>query len=195
MTHARAGLRCMVTIFLAALVHTGHADVPDNAQLQQQVRDTETAFAKTMTDRDHRAFVSFLADEAVFFSDGKVLRGRQQVADGWKALYEKPDAPSRVQLGANAGVPKPGEPVVEDKGEKLQAQKARLIDANNSHSLVELELTEGKNREVRRLFESQGLTVSRLQRTQIGPIKLGELPLGKWRALTEPEIKSLLPKI
>ncbi len=84
---------------------------------------------------------------------------------------------------------------VEHQGEKLQAQKARLIDANNSHSLVELELAEGKNREVRRLFESQGLTVSHLQRTQIGPIKLGELPLGKWRALTEPEIKSLLPKL
>jgi 23S rRNA pseudouridine2605 synthase len=84
---------------------------------------------------------------------------------------------------------------VEDKGEMLQAQKARLIDANNSHSLVELELAEGKNREVRRLFESQGLRVNQLQRTQIGPIKLGELPLGKWRALTEPEIKSLLPKI
>ena len=84
---------------------------------------------------------------------------------------------------------------VEHEGETLQAQKARLIDANNSHSLVELELAEGKNREVRRLFESQGLTVSRLQRTQVGPIKLGELPLGKWRALTEPEIKSLLPKL
>jgi pseudouridine synthase len=57
---------------------------------------------------------------------------------------------------------------------------------------VELELTEGKNREVRRLFESQGFTVKRLQRTQIGKIKLGELKLGRWRALTESEIKTLL---
>ncbi|MBI3849241.1 MAG: rRNA pseudouridine synthase [Verrucomicrobia bacterium] len=80
-------------------------------------------------------------------------------------------------------------------GEKLQAQNARLLAVNNSQSLVELELAEGKNREVRRLFESQGLTVRRLQRTQIGKIKLGELPSGKWRTLTEPEIKSLLPKI
>jgi 23S rRNA pseudouridine2605 synthase len=51
---------------------------------------------------------------------------------------------------------------------------------------------EGKNREVRRLFESQGATVRRLQRVQIGKIKLGELKPGKWRALTEPEINSLL---
>ena len=58
--------------------------------------------------------------------------------------------------------------------------------------MAELELMEGKNREVRRLFESQGLSVKRLQRMQIGKIKLGELKPGRWRTLTEPEIKSLL---
>jgi 23S rRNA pseudouridine2605 synthase len=47
---------------------------------------------------------------------------------------------------------------------------------------------------VRRLFESQGLTVRRLQRTQIGKIKLGELKPGRWRALTDVEIKTLLLK-
>jgi 23S rRNA pseudouridine2605 synthase len=81
---------------------------------------------------------------------------------------------------------------VEHEGERLRAEHARLVDANNSHSIVELELAEGKNREVRRLFESQGLLVERLQRTQIGPIRLGELPEGRWRALTPAEVKSLL---
>ena len=80
-------------------------------------------------------------------------------------------------------------------GEKLKARRARLVSANNSHSIVELELTEGKNREVRRLFESQNLMVHRLQRVQIGPIKLGQLPTGKWRALSATEIKSLLPAL
>jgi 23S rRNA pseudouridine2605 synthase len=75
-------------------------------------------------------------------------------------------------------------------GEKLQAESARQISRNT----VELELSEGKNREVRRLFESQGLTVERLQRTQIGKIKLGELKTGRWRALTETEIRTLLLK-
>jgi 23S rRNA pseudouridine2605 synthase len=78
------------------------------------------------------------------------------------------------------------------EGEKLKAEKARVLSTNNSKSLVELELAEGKNREVRRLFESKGLTVSQLVRTQIGKIKLGELRSGKWRTLTEAEIKSLL---
>jgi 23S rRNA pseudouridine2605 synthase len=81
---------------------------------------------------------------------------------------------------------------VTEGGERLKAEKARLLSANNTASVVELELGEGRNREVRRLFASQGLEVSRLVRTQIGKIKLGELPGGKWRTLTEAEIKSLL---
>jgi len=78
------------------------------------------------------------------------------------------------------------------EGDMLKAEQVRILKAAQGHSLVELTLHEGKNREVRRLFESQSLTVDKLQRTQIGPIKLGELPKGKWRTLTAAEIKSLL---
>ena len=78
------------------------------------------------------------------------------------------------------------------EGERLKAERARLLRASRSQSLIELELAEGKNREVRRLFEAQGLTVIGLRRVQIGPIKLGELRTGRWRALTGTEIKSLL---
>jgi 23S rRNA pseudouridine2605 synthase len=84
---------------------------------------------------------------------------------------------------------------VEEAGEVLKAEKVRLISANNTNSVAEIELAEGRNREVRRLFESQGYTIIRLLRIQIGRIKLGELPPGKWRTLTEPEIKSLLAPI
>ena len=80
-------------------------------------------------------------------------------------------------------------------GEKLRALAARLVSASRARSVVELELGEGKNREVRRLFESQGLAVKRLQRTQIGKIKLGELKPGRWRTLTETEIRTLLQEI
>jgi len=78
------------------------------------------------------------------------------------------------------------------EGEKLKAKKARLVSGSGSQSTVELELAEGKYHEVRRLFEAQGRKVNRLQRIQIGKIKLGELRAGKWRTLTEAEIKSLL---
>jgi len=81
---------------------------------------------------------------------------------------------------------------VRDHSETLRVTKARLISANNTQSVADLELAEGKNREIRRLCEVLGLQISRLQRTRIGPIPLGELPPGKWRTLTEPEINSLL---
>lgn len=83
---------------------------------------------------------------------------------------------------------------IEDKGEKLKALSAVVRDANNTHSVVELELNEGRNREVRRLFAAHDHKVEKLQRIQIGKVRLGELPSGKWRTLTDSEIKSLLAK-
>jgi len=81
---------------------------------------------------------------------------------------------------------------VEHEGETLKAERVDIVSSNNSHSIVELELRQGKNHEVRRLFESIGHPIETLQRRQIGSIKLGQLPVGRWRVLTEPEIKSLL---
>ena len=77
------------------------------------------------------------------------------------------------------------------EGERLKALAAKIISRTRAKSVVELELGEGKNREVRRLFESQALTVKKLQRTQIGKIRLGELKPGKWRTLNAVEIKTL----
>ena len=78
------------------------------------------------------------------------------------------------------------------EGEKLKALAAKIISGTRDKSVVELELGEGKNREVRRLFESQALTVKKLQRTQIGKIRLAELKPGKWRTLNPVEIKTLI---
>ena len=78
------------------------------------------------------------------------------------------------------------------EGERLQALAAKIISGTRGKSVVELELGEGRNREVRRLFESQALTVKRLQRIQIGKIRLGELKPGKWRTLNAVEIKTLI---
>jgi len=79
-----------------------------------------------------------------------------------------------------------------DEGEKLKASRAWIVSAGRSQCVVELELAEGKNREVRRLFKTCGLSVKRLLRTQIGKIRLGELKPGRWRTLTQTEIKTLL---
>ena len=69
------------------------ARTDDRATLEQQVADTERAFAKTMADRDHAAFTRFLADETIFFSGPTPLRGKAAVAGYWKRFYDKPAAP------------------------------------------------------------------------------------------------------
>jgi 23S rRNA pseudouridine2604 synthase len=55
-------------------------------------------------------------------------------------------------------------------------------------------LTQGLNRQIRRMCEALGYTVEALQRVRIMHIRLGELPLGRWRQLTAQEIAPLLPK-
>lgn len=66
---------------------------PDLTALQQQVADTERAFAKTMADRDHAAFATFLSAETVFFSGAHTLRGAPAVAAAWKGYFEGEAAP------------------------------------------------------------------------------------------------------
>ena len=79
-----------------------------------------------------------------------------------------------------------------DQGERLKAQRARIASVSNKQSVLELELLEGKYREIRRMCDVLGVKVLRLQRVQIGKIKLGELKSGRWRTLTDGEIISLL---
>lgn len=79
---------------LLSLATAASAERLSNAELARQVADTERAFAATMKNRDHAAFVSFLADETIFFnSDKSVLRGKDAVAKGWKPMYDAAEAP------------------------------------------------------------------------------------------------------
>jgi len=79
-----------VTLLSACVSPGQHADQVD---LQQQVMETERAFAQTMASRDHAAFTSFLSDEAIFFSGETSVRGKQPVADLWKRYFEANEAP------------------------------------------------------------------------------------------------------
>jgi ketosteroid isomerase-like protein len=82
-------LACMILLMACTVT----AQETDQSQLRQQVEDTERAFARSMADRDHEAFTSFLSDETIFFAGEKPLRGKQQVADAWKPFFEEPEAP------------------------------------------------------------------------------------------------------
>lgn len=73
----------------------GCATVPVSNPLtpRAQVTATERAFARTMADRDHTAFVRFLADETVFLSGDETLRGAPAVAAGWRRYFDGEQAP------------------------------------------------------------------------------------------------------
>jgi ketosteroid isomerase-like protein len=115
------------TGWLAAVLLAGSisasAQQPDVSALAEQVRATERAFAKTMADRDHAAFASFLSEEAVFLGR-TVLRGKAQVAAGWKAYYEAPQAPfswepDRVEVLASATLAVSTGPVYDPAGKRV----------------------------------------------------------------------------
>ena len=89
--HRRLFLLCAVSISLGACATATSRS--DTAQLQAQVTAAELAFAKTMADRDHAAFASFISEEAVFISEGKPVRGRAAISTNWKKFYDSPRAP------------------------------------------------------------------------------------------------------
>ena len=68
----------------------------------------------------------------------------------------------------------------------------RLRDSER-YTFLELTITEGRNRQVRRMIEALGSKVLKLVRTAIGPIRIGDLPIGQWRHLTVEERRSLMP--
>lgn len=66
-----------------------------------------------------------------------------------------------------------------------------VISEDETGTVLKMTLNEGRNRQIRKMCEKVGLTVKRLCRVSIGPIKLDGLPVGKWRYLTDSEVEAL----
>ena len=66
-----------------------------------------------------------------------------------------------------------------------------ILRETPKYSHLELVLTEGRNRQVRRMIEAVGSKVLKLVRTAIGPIRIGDLAIGRWRELTQEEVRAL----
>ena len=75
--------------------------------------------------------------------------------------------------------------------EWIKLDRLAILDSSRESTLVKVVLHSGKNRIVRRIFGSIGFPVKRLVRTQIGPIKLGDLKSGTYRVLSQAEVRSL----
>lgn len=74
---------------------------------------------------------------------------------------------------------------------KTTPAKVRIIKEETFATVVLVTIHEGRNRQVRRMFEALGHRVLQLRRVKFGPLELGDLPRGQWRELTAEEVRRL----
>lgn len=81
----------------------------------------------------------------------------------------------------------------EDDGSLFTTSPARVrvLRREGRACWLELAIHEGRKRQIRRMLAAIGHTVAQLERVGIGPLSLGDLPVGKWRYLTEDEVREL----
>jgi uncharacterized protein (TIGR02246 family) len=114
-------IRTAVLVAAAVAAGGGAEAAPD---LREEVRRAEAGFAKSMADRDHAAFASYLAEDAVFFGGKDVQRGKAAVAAAWKPLFEKTAAPfswepAEVEVLDSGGLAMTSGPVYDPAGKRV----------------------------------------------------------------------------
>jgi len=92
-TYQESGVGPTATRFGEAGNAGSAGEAPASPALADQVRAAEIAFAATMSARDHAAFTTFIAGEALFFGRQGVLRGKDAVAAGWQPFFAEEKAP------------------------------------------------------------------------------------------------------
>ena len=76
-------------------------------------------------------------------------------------------------------------------GYAIRPPKVRLLNVEGQKAKFQVTIHEGRNRQVRRMCEAAGMHCTRLRRVKEGSLSLGNLPLGKWRYLTDAEVNNL----
>lgn len=74
---------------------------------------------------------------------------------------------------------------------KTSPAEVEMLSCEKGVTVIKITIHEGKNRQVRKMFEAVGCKISELKRISIGKVELGNLPLGRWRYLTSHEINYL----
>lgn len=80
---------------------------------------------------------------------------------------------------------------IELDGYRIKVPQVKLLASEGNRAKILVTIHEGRNRQVRRMCDAAGMKVIRLRRISEGELKLGSLPVGKWRHLTEEEIARL----
>ncbi|MGN0526886.1 MAG: pseudouridine synthase [Acutalibacteraceae bacterium] len=80
---------------------------------------------------------------------------------------------------------------IDGDGRKTLPANVRILEKSAGRSVLEITIFEGRNRQIRKMCEAVSLEVIRLKRNAVGSVKLGMLPTGKWRDLTDDEVHRL----
>ena len=80
---------------------------------------------------------------------------------------------------------------IELDGYLIRPPEVKLLRAQGQKARFLVTIHEGRNRQVRRMCQAAGMTCTRLQRIREGALSLGDLPLGKWRYLSDDEVAAL----
>jgi len=115
-----------------------------NAALVEQVRAAESAFARSMAERDLKAFGSFVAADAVFIGGADVLRGRDAVVAGWKRYFDSAAAPfswspQQVEVLAGGTLAFSTGPVLNAQGERIGTFKSTWRRDRDGHWRVAID--------------------------------------------------------
>lgn len=77
-------------------------------------------------------------------------------------------------------------------GKMTLPSEVHILEKSAERSVFEITIYEGRNRQIRKMCEDVSLEVIRLKRNSVGPVKLGMLQPGKWRELTDDEVRKLV---
>ncbi|MBE6573270.1 MAG: rRNA pseudouridine synthase [Ruminococcaceae bacterium] len=81
---------------------------------------------------------------------------------------------------------------MEIDGYTIKPVETKVLRAKNGYTMLEMILTEGRNRQIRKMCEQVGLEITILRRVAVGEIEMTDLRAGKWRWLTKEEIEYLI---
>lgn len=81
---------------------------------------------------------------------------------------------------------------IELDGYTIRKPEVKLFKSEGNRARLRVTIHEGRNRQIRRMCQAAGMTVTRLRRIREGSLSLGDLPLGAWRHLTREEVARLL---
>jgi 23S rRNA pseudouridine2605 synthase len=119
-------------------------------------------------------------------NDGELARFLMHPSSGVEKEYQV-----TVLGDAESALAKLEAGVLLDDGYKTSPAKARIVKKIDEKTVISVIITEGHNRQVRKMCEAIGLTVRRLVRVSEGKLKLGDLRSGKWRPALPSEVKYL----